>query len=186
MRNLEECKAEIFRRSEERIRQRKNMQKRILMTGFSVFFVIGIYFSVILPVKKSEDMGMANEVEDVDSEYKSQSASIAFAYDRVEIKKGGYEKEITDKTEVLCIFETIYNFCYTDTVELQEEYEAKFKEQLEDACQQQEYTIIFSTDKGENSIYILKENELYQQMSGKVYRLTEEQICELKQYLHIE
>ena len=191
MRNLEECKAEIFRRSEERIRQRRKIQQHMLMAGLLILFVSGTYFSIILPEKKSTNMNLVNEEDNVIWETQCQSASKVTTYDLVEIKSAEYQQKIMDTTEVMRIYETICYFCDADTVDIlepHEEYQEKKEESpqevVEDDCQPESYRIIFSNKDGAQVTYVFMENELWNEKNGKVYRLTEAQACDLKNILY--
>lgn len=66
MRSLEECKAEIFRRSEEKIKKKKRNRGRILALGIPLCLIAVLWSVLILPAMlpaKSEDRGGGDPLE---------------------------------------------------------------------------------------------------------------------------
>ena len=68
MRNLEDCKAEVFRRSEERIKERKRKRNRVLACCIPLCILLvagGLYIRPLLePVDESAKWGGTNQIPD--------------------------------------------------------------------------------------------------------------------------
>ena len=104
MRDLNECKAEVFRRSENRIKQRKRRRNRVLSLCIPLCLVVGalLLLPELAPNRKGTE---SNKVQD------ETSASIVCTYTRVEILNAGQElieeKTVTDKVEVTKLFNAL-------------------------------------------------------------------------------
>ena len=198
MRNLEDCKVEIFRRSEERIRKRNKIYKYIITGTLSLFLCFSLGSMVVVPILRLGNKGMANQVEeDIILETQIQSSSKLMSYDKVEIIKINGSEEatrmITDFTEVTQIFEVVLDVSLERNIEFEiwdtnEEYKVEWEETPQelavDDVQEQKYKIIFLGKTEEKVIYVLEGNILYEEGSGKKWLVTEAQRVELETYMH--
>lgn len=79
MRELNVCKAEVFRRSEKRIKERRRMRRRVLALCIPLCLIVTIWSVSILPVTKSAEVDKASSavesVSDINKSYNSQSDS---------------------------------------------------------------------------------------------------------------
>ncbi|MDE6413378.1 MAG: hypothetical protein K2K42_05795, partial [Eubacterium sp.] len=77
MRELNACTAEVFRRSEKRIKERRRMRRRALALCIPLCLIVTIWSVSILPVTKSAEVDKAsNDAESLsDIAYNSQSDS---------------------------------------------------------------------------------------------------------------
>ena len=200
MKNLDDCKAEIFRRSEERIRKRNKVYKYIVTGSLSLFLFFSLGSMVVVPILRLGNKGLANQIEAEDDrilENQTESASKFMPYDKVEIIKINASQEdtktITDLREVTHMFEVVFD-TYSEKgiafelLEIYEQCKAESedipKELAEDDGQKQQYRIIFSGKTGESITYILEGNVLYEEIEKKGWILTEEQRAELETYMH--
>lgn len=105
MRNIEECKAEVFRRSKERIETRKKIKQRAIVCCTSLCFLLAV--GVVLP-----GLGPTNEM----STYHKDGAvgSVAPVYVYVKGAKDGSAFQIldriTEKSEVKISYDVIVGF----------------------------------------------------------------------------
>ncbi len=157
MREIEECRAEVFRRSEKRIRERRKRRNTIL-TCCAVFCVCFlVYQSVEKPTKSENDKPM------VENEVKQESLK------RLEIcdSNGQIREYVGDTSEVLKLVEGMF----LSTGEFSQDVFASSK--LED--RETIYSFRFYSSTGEKTVYELVGCELYNRTSGKSVTLTEEQ-----------
>ena len=197
MRNLEDCKAEVFRRSEERIKERKRSRNRVLACCVPLCLLLvvgGLYLRPLL--------------EPVDELMKSKSEGTAVS-DR---NLGGTEftllggvveytaVEITDRTgdtELVCKVtygDTVKELCHvvgmsfivptteesgsTPEKEPEVDYELRVKYGLED--KKADYTFVFQTEADESFVFRLCENVLFNDQNGCAVVLTDAQLAVLK------
>ena len=104
MRDLNACKAEIFRRSENRIKERKKHRKRVLSLCIPLCLVVGSL--LMLPGLLSARKNTAQENTKLEN-----TESIVCTYTKVEILNAGQglipEMTVTDKVGVTKIFNAV-------------------------------------------------------------------------------
>ncbi len=144
MRNLDECKAEVFRRSEERIRKRKKTQKYMLALGStfafcatvcSVLVVSGILNMGYETAEKDNQMLWEDEIPNTDniqdtndmpnSDVQDVLESTGCLYVQVDVETYGESHmnshTVTDETQVAGLFEMIQNIFDNEDAVLREE-----------------------------------------------------------------
>jgi len=172
MRNLDECKAEVFRRSHERIKKRQRNKKRILTFCIPLFLCIAVYMVVTLPsLEAPEEEQKVGGVEGED--YGS------CFYTSVEIKRLSenetYSRECVDQKEVEQMLHYMNTLCDTNEgTPLQAE-----------ATYMDSYAITFLCEECSSTTYILADNELVNIELYTKWILSEKQMEELKETFDI-
>lgn len=115
MRNLDECRAEVFRRSEARIKARKERRNAILTACVPVALCVTLLWLVKQPGVANETTGAVAEcatepagVMDVDSPV-SLSSSVV----RVEVEGMGFDLTHTEPEKVAQIAKQLHDWKYT-------------------------------------------------------------------------
>lgn len=199
MRNFSERRAEIFRRSENRIKARKRNRNRILACCIPLCLCIAILSVIYLPdmmissdkSNNAEDMNMAGGVEN----------ESGFIYTSLEITSNVTAKNDTDKENI----ENIYNIIQSAfTVEDDEETATNIDEfpqtqkpesqKGESATKGEDnystntsqsfgegvvYTFTFTADNGQKTVYTLCDDILTNETTNESVTVTEDQLNEL-------
>ncbi len=195
MRNFEERKAEVFRRSENRIKERKRNRNRVLALCIPLCLVVTVGSIVTLPslfTQKSNDV----VYEDNGSSYGDtapESAGDFFIKESkthnfisVSVKGKGYDGKITDAASVGNVFDTIYDILeanggYKDIIEdsvESENYENK-DFVTESTMESEQYIITMKSSDGTERICFLDGNVLYDQAFDNEIYLTNVQLNDL-------
>lgn len=108
MKEIQEYTAEVFRRSEKRIKARRQRRNRILITCIPVVLCLTICGTILLPgVTPTGKSDPKNSVEAMDgmgnSEYTSLSASIA----KITVSANGVSKTCTDTEKFALILDRL-------------------------------------------------------------------------------
>ena len=205
MRNFDERKAEIFRRSENRIKERKRNRNRIFALCVPLCLCIAILSVIYLPdmmispdkSNTAEDMNMAGGVEN----------SSGFIYTSFEITSTKVAKSDTDKQNI----ENIYNIIqsaftvndYSDDVEEETTTtdKSEFPQEQKPSTQKGEsalkgdenystdlveffskgvtYTLTFAADNGQKKVYTLCDNILTNEATNESVTVIEDQLKDL-------
>lgn len=193
MRELNECKAEVFRRSENRIKERRKNRNRVLACCISLCLIITLcsvtIFPAMIPAGTENASGDANELQ--------IQGSIVCTYTEAEIQDAGqfpehYEK-VTDKVAVTNIFCAVHVLFpdADDANRYREEasdIENSNREDLQvadTAGEQSGYLITFSDEDGNQTVYNLNGDVLLNMNTGETVYLTDAQVAELKAALGI-
>lgn len=211
MRNLEDCKAEVFRRSEERIKERKRKRNCVLACGIPLCLLLvagGLYIRPLLePVDESMKWGDTSKISDRElGGLDGTSFGCVAKYSSVMITEGTGSAAVSgtvtveENVEELCGFMTMYFdmsgttvkeemadgtdgtstgnplFGIADGDTIREELEEKYglEEPLAD------YTLVFRMSTGEEAVFRLHENHLYNEENGCVVKLSDAMTAELK------
>lgn len=178
MRSLEDCKAEVFRRSEERIKERKRNRNRVLVCCIPLCLLLvagGIY---ICPLLEPVDENLKVNKEDVTTE------NVTMAVTSVKIRNVGADsdvyREITDEDIVECFYNSIL-VCFEENVP-----ESTTGWDREESVENKaEYEFTFGYENGKETAFRLGENGLTDVTRALEIRLTEEQLNTLKMYLEL-
>lgn len=179
MRDINDYKAEIFRRSNERIARRRRTHKRVLAISLSFCFVIAagfvIYFSDIQP--KGTDLPLTDN---------AGSSGTAFTSVQITYTANGAlsEKSISDIqqiTKLYCTILELYNedllVSGTGGIKTGENNSGNNGSQ-EETNEQSEITIEFILPNGEKSVFVLNNNSLFDKQSLRRKYLSPEQLEE--------
>lgn len=196
MRELNECKSEVFRRSENRIRERRMKRKRVFALCIPLVLCMTVCSVMILPVMMPAKFANDAVVEDMVEE--DASGSYDCSYTEVVIRNTedpcADSQKITDMAEINKIFSAIYNLygnadsaggvlfeADADDMQVGESSEqARELSSRRNGC-----VIIFRTEEGSENAYTLDGNELLNVNENTKMTLTDSQIAELKAVLGI-
>lgn len=204
MRNLEDCRAEVFRRSKERIKERKRKRNLVLACCIPMcLFLIagGFYIRPLLePMDEMAKSGGTNRIPDggvVVGGFDYTLLSKNMKYTSVEItdRTGDTEvvREVTDEVLVgsLCSFMmTNRNLLATaeSTTDGKETNTIKDEVAVKDNFEGKtaEYEFVFRSETGETSTFRLYESTLYHVENNSVVILSKAQVTDLLSQLAAE
>ena len=194
MRNFEERKAEVFRRSENRIKERKRNRNRILALCIPLCLILTVWSVMILPAMLPAKMDNAAEenIEFNGSMNDTDGAEGKHIYLSVEVKgnNSDFYAEITDASSVTGVYENIFlafenqgtgNGLSGVTQEGTSDDESK--DSANNSKDSYSYAITMNAADGSNRIYILDDNTLKDVSLDSTIILTDEQLGDLKQAL---
>ncbi|MBR6514937.1 MAG: hypothetical protein IKT46_08920 [Clostridia bacterium] len=160
MKELKEYKAEIFRRSEEKIKERKKQTKRsiILCTAFCLFFAASALF---IPPMLTDNADGATAEQDhiiIDDADGAEAVDTGVpAYIRVEITEEGKTTADIDDTNKIAKIEQVINYCFSDNYLYYDVSERQEKAEIRDESHT-EYSmsesITENDDEGSDAITI--------------------------------
>ena len=188
MREINECTAEVFRRSEKRIKERKRNRNRILAFCIPLCLIVTVWSIMILPA-----MMPANKSNNAAGEGMDMAGSVdgtAAAYVRVEVMSTGTATQSAilkdDADEVAQIYYTVQSSFVNSGGGNKE----SAKEEAEDDALTDEnrdysqsgttnlssgFRIIFSTENGAQTIYSLSGDKLINETTKQETILAEDQ-----------
>lgn len=187
MRSFEERKAEIFSRSEVRIKENKQRKKKYAILSASLIIFIAVFSSTALPVlmslraKSLPDNCIVNEetnsTSDVIVGATLQSSNHFQLYTEQDV--------ISDMKNI--IDEVInYNSVYTETTTSQFYTSNEEEEIINGEKDNETYTITFEDSLGNKTLYTLENNVLYDSNSNKETVLTDDQLKRVKLVFKLE
>ena len=195
MRNFEERKAEVFRRSENRIKERKRNRNRILAFCVPLCLIVTVWSIMILPamMPASKSNNSAGEGMDIMGSVDGTDA----AFVRVEIMSIGTATQSTiqkdDATEVAQIYSTLQSSFVNsgggNKESVNEEAEDDALTENKDYSQSgttnlsSGFRIIFTTENGAQTIYSLSGDKLINETTKQETILTEDQRSNLMNML---
>jgi len=203
MRDLNECKVEIVRRSVERIARRRQNRKRILTGCAALMLCIALCgtaaFSDVLRGSKEIAPQTASQSSGADaapSESEKFAGSDVRLFTAMEVcilmpdegDAAETSQKIDDQSTIISVYNLIQDFCRTGIIpneQVQNGMET-YDSQMQSEKSQAGCRIVFSRTDGETETYILTENELTDTAAGKTIFLTEEQVLELNKVLTFE
>lgn len=192
MRDINECTAEVFRRSEKRIKERKRNLGRVLTLSIPLCLVAVVCSVIFIP--SMETKNAADEmVGDVNAGY-------VCSYSVVEIQDAEYSEKVTDKAAVGDMYNIIVSFFPRDGaaqstdegVELSrdeaiqsvggavEKDKVKWNADVlygSDSSPEDYTTITFTAEDGSQDVYILNENTLVKVNTNETVVLSDEQVA---------
>ena len=196
MRNFEERKAEVFRRSEKRIKARKARRNHILMVCIPLVLCVSLFSAFILPKMMPERAADSAPAEDaLNGMGQNISQSTAFPVSRITVSGHDFSRSYegsSDVAQICGFFSSLgQNGAVTDGTSCESLLRGDKKEPADVVYESiadtagAGYTIILLTDKGDQTAYDLTGNTLTDLTAGKVYPLSQEQADELKNLLGI-
>ena len=178
MRELNECKAEVFRRSENRIRERRKMRNCVLAWCVPFVLCISVCSVMIWAAMMPGDKSNETIGESIDESY-------VCSYTEVVIQNAnstyGDFQRVTDKAEVTRLFEAIYSLYDGDCLvsDANEEFKSG-SESIKNENENTSYIISFITEDGSETVYTLNNNYLLDANKGVEIILDDAQLSELK------
>ena len=194
MRNFEERKAEVFRRSENRIKERKRNRNRILALCIPLCLILTVWSVMILPamLPAGKDAGAEQEMEFNGSINDSDGAEAKHIYVSVDVKSNddtvAFHSIITNASGVTNVYENIFhafedNDSGNDMIEMPDQ-DGSIGDELKDydsaTKEHQSYTITMTAADGTDRIYILDGNMLCDISLDVEIKLDERQLIDLK------
>ena len=195
MRELHECQAEVFRRSEKRIKERKQRRRRILMTCIPLVLCLTIFGTFLFPQLNNNMQAPEGMPESETQAAMGQDENQSMTCSIVEIKVSGNGVSIqyTDVADLLLISDQLntYGTRAPETSGTTNEDGSDRSENADDVVggvadsANAAYTITLVTHEGEKTEYQLIGNTLLNQTTNQAYTLTYEQAKELREMLGI-
>ncbi len=195
MREINECTAEVFRRSEKRIKERKRNRNRILAFCVPLCLIVTVWSIMILPamLPASESNDSAAMGENIGS-----ADGTGAAYIRVEVVNTGTATQFSilkdDAAEVAQIYYTVQSSFVSSGEGNKESVNGNVEddaltEENKDFSQSgtngtsSGYRIIFTTENGTQTIYSLTGDKLINETTKQETVLTEDQRSNLMNML---
>lgn len=186
MRNFEERKAEIFRRSDERIKERKRTRKRLFLCFLPVFICFTLYLMFLPAIMSTKETAPEEKVtEDNNGIF----GRYVFAEVRDMNDDTGYYQAISDQNIVADIVNIIQFFdnqndeaSYESGV-IPKEETSKSGSQADTSSNTIGYTIVLTSSDGSKMIYKLVGNSLINEGTQQEHLLTDDQYIKLKTVL---
>ena len=195
MRELHECQAEVFRRSEKRIKERKQRRRRILMTCIPLVLCLTIFGTFLFPQLNNNMQAPEGMPESETQAAMGQDENQSMTCSIVEIKVSGNGVSIqyTDVADLLLISDQLntYGTRAPETSGTTNEDGSDRSENADDVVggvadsANAAYTITLVTHEGEKTEYRLVGNTLLNQTTNQAYTLTYEQAKELREILGV-
>ena len=195
MRNFEERKAEVFRRSDKRIKERKQRRQRILMTCIPLVLCLTIFGAFLFPQLNNNMQapeGMPeSETQAAMGQDENQSMTCSIA--EIKVSGNGVSIRYTDAADLLLISDQLntYGTRAPETSGATNEDGSDRSENADDVVGgvadsvNAAYTITLITHEGEKTEYRLVGNTLLNQTTNQAYTLTYEQAKELREILGV-
>ena len=189
MRELNECKAEVFRRSEKRIKERKRKRNQILALCIPLCLIITIWSVTILPAMLPAGMDNASNesmnqpfegTADADGAVGSAGESRPHNIISVTVKDEDYIGEITNDVSIDAIFQHISeiratNDEYKDSADMQAPEDGFGHKENTSGTSKVGIVITMISADGIKHIYVLDGLTLYDNELDKAYVLTKAQ-----------
>ena len=195
MREINECTAEVFRRSEKRIKERKRNRNRILAFCIPLCLIVTVWSIMILPAIMPANKSDNNAGEGMDIIGSVDGTDTAFV--RVEVMSSGTATQSTilkdDADEVAQIYYTVQSSFVNsgggNKESVNEEAEDDALRENKDYSQSgttnlsSGFRIIFTTENGAQTIYSLSGDKLINETTKQETILTEDQRSNLMNML---
>lgn len=193
MRNLNECQAEVFRRSEKRIKERKQRRKHILMACIPLVLCITMFSAFILPAMmpagSSDKFAPESSNEQLSGAMGTDGVADLFA-GSVEVSGNGISHLYTSVedvqgivgliTEIVAVPETSEDDEVKDFV-TNEDSSTSLKENYKEMG----YKILVKRSDGTNTEYFLVGSLLIDESTQEMFHMSEDTYFELKDALGI-
>lgn len=187
MREINECTAEVFRRSEKRIKERKRNRNRILALCIPLCLIVTVWSVMILPAMMPANKSNNSAGEGMDMMGGVDGTDAAFV--RVEVMSTGTATQSTilkdDVDEVAQIYYTVQSSFVSsgggNKESVNEEAEDDALTENKDYSQSgttnlsSGFRIIFTTENGTQTIYSLSGDKLINETTKQETTLTEDQ-----------
>lgn len=201
MRNFEERKAEVFRRSESRMKERKRNRNRFLALCIPLCLMLIVWSATVLPSilpgghDVAEDKQIGNISYATADTARESSPGFVHSFVLVDVKGTGaqsqYHSVISDAPVVNDVFEQIYTILiphesHNDIIG--DLSDGTINIPASDGCgeikdSESGYIITMTTANGVNRTFTLADNKLYDADLDMEMELTDEQIRGLKSAL---
>ena len=196
MRDLNECTAEVFRRGEQRIRERRRKRNRALAVCIPICLIAAVWSAMSPPAGKPEGETLGQGLVSGDA-LGSAPESLACPYAVVEIQAGmppEHCEEVTDPAAVAEMFKAIHslfadaggngpgaseNFQVNEDPPADEGNENPAQIESASTAKDYNYRITFTAEDGSQAVYHLSGNTLLNVSTNKAIILSGAQAAEL-------
>lgn len=192
MRNLEDCKAEVFRRSEERIKERKRKRNRALAWCIPLCLLLvagGLYIRPLLePMDEiggifTEDTAITDQLSGEQDYLLSEETTVGglcdfltMYFDMSPVKESVSADDVVDRVTVTGRDMTTAGQDGDTIIDgLKSKYDLEEKPA--------DYILVFRRSTGEEFVFRLYGSYLYNEKNGCVVKLDDKQLTELKKQL---
>lgn len=181
MRTLEQCKAEVFRRSEEKIRKRKIVRSCVLAACVPVVLCVGMWSVLILPAMMPASMAdMAASENMAISENEAHSIHTSAMQVVIEGNTSCDYQDTHSDISAEVLYNTITRMHTTGQIEKSESAPSP---QMKDETDI-DYTITFTAPDGTQTVFTLSGSTLTNVTQNDARILDSESLERLKQMLH--
>lgn len=194
MKEMSVYKAEVFRRSKERIAARRRTRNRVLAFCIPLCLIIGIWSAMILPAMLpagSEDF--SPEEESADGVEGSLGSAIPYTDVKIELLDFSDDafQQYSDASDVNKLYALINSVFFTHVMDDESNEQkqesaggANFEnEEATDSNKKMQCRIVFFSPDGNEKSYLLDSNTLTDELTGKKEILTENELNALKVYV---
>ena len=191
MRELNECTAEVFRRGEQRIKERRRKRNRVLAVCIPVCLTAAIWSAMDLPARgpAAETSDNAQAVLEIDG---VAPGSCVCPYAEVEIQAAGHCEEVADPAAVAEMFVAV-NALFADVdgnaqaVGENNRTDENFPSEADNANLDltgptnhwKDYMITFTAENGSRAVYHLSGNTLADVSTNMTIFLNDSQLAGL-------
>ena len=190
MKEITECTAEVFRRSEKRIKERKRNRNRILTLCIPLCIVASIWSIMILPAMMpagNKEMPAEENLEIAEGD--GAAGSIACSFIQVEIQDvrdfSEHYELVTDKLEVDKMYFWIYDSFKNTAAEGVPDADGDSSTEDGSAAKTTAYIFTFTTAEGSEATYSLSGNKLAENETGETVYLNTDQLAELQKVFRL-
>ena len=190
MRNFEERKAEVFRRSEKRIKERKQRKNHILMTCIPLVLCLTIFGAFLFP--QMDDLRQAPESShDQFSGAMGTEAVGGLFTGSVEVSGNGVSSYYTSVENVQGIISLINGIVAIPETEVDGSDDRDYitdeneSTNIKGDPKEEGYKILIKRSDGSTSEYVLVDSQLIDQATQMVFPMREETCNDLKRALGI-
>ena len=192
MRNFEERKAEVFRRSEKRIKERKQRRNHILMACIPLVLCITILGAFLRPNVTPDGAAEPGDTRPVVDGMGSDGFTSLFCpIAKITVSANNFSISHTEVADLLLISDQLYSYGTrapssngtTDTVVDEDDVPKDNGEDMDSA--NDAYTITMVTHEGVKTEYQLVGKTLTNLTTNQTYKLTQTQANELRTLLGI-
>lgn len=210
MRSLDECQAEVFRRGEKKIKQRKQYRKRMLLACVPLMLCLAVLSMTVLPgvmTKAPEDNGFTEAAMGGLSQESYESFFVSI--EKITVSGPGFVRSYTNAADILMICDRLNTYMEEEAVsnetagDMEEEPvsnetagETLSGDDLKDAdgsavaesyhySANAGYTVTFVTYDGEKTGYYLAGKTLKNLTTNQTHTLSQNQVNELIELLGI-
>jgi len=185
MRDLQECQAEIFRRSEKRIKDRRQRRNHILTACIPLVLGICAFSMFALP----KNSGGAKPQMEGQQSFAAESISNSVL--RIEVSGFGYCRSYTETSQVQRICGKL-NACKDRDVlndqnaeQMRGEDDTQSTQEVDNSASKAAYTITLVADGGKEHTYSFSGCILKDLTANQAYILSQKQVKELEEVLGI-
>ena len=193
MRDLQECQAEVFRRSEKKIQERKKRGKRLLTGCVALVVCTAALGAFLLPgtAERTGNSGLPNAAGGAFPELRGESYVCSIA--GITVTGHGFSRTVTKPEEILRIWDQLQALCAqtpgdepsTDGSDSIKHNENNSSPIYSSVSGDADYRITLTMWEGEPAGYLLTDSALKDLTAGKTYPLTPSQVDQWKTLLGI-